>query len=92
MYAWLEFPHVSEKFWDDHPEWREKMKGGIVAFDLAVTRFSGRSAPLHPGGAPGLPDGVTDLKPPVVQELTDSLVERRWIGALDWDDVYSWEP
>lgn len=23
-YAWLELPHVSEKFWQDHPEWREK--------------------------------------------------------------------
>jgi uncharacterized protein DUF5996 len=29
------------------------------SFDLAVTRFSGRPAPLHPGGAPGLPDAVT---------------------------------
>ena len=29
------------------------------AFDLAVTRFSGRAAPLHPGGVPGLPDEVT---------------------------------
>jgi uncharacterized protein DUF5996 len=29
------------------------------AFDLAVTRFSGRPAPLHPGGIPGLPDDVT---------------------------------
>jgi len=29
------------------------------AFDLAVTRFSGRAAPLHPGGVPGLPDAVT---------------------------------
>ena len=29
------------------------------AFDLAVTRFSGRPAPLHPGGIPGLPDTVT---------------------------------
>lgn len=28
-------------------------------FDLAVTRFSGRRAPLHPGGVPGLPDEVT---------------------------------
>jgi len=28
-----------------------------------------------------LPDGVSELKPPVVQELTDSLVERRWIDA-----------
>ena len=24
VYAWLELPHVSEKFWDDHPQWREK--------------------------------------------------------------------
>ena len=29
------------------------------SFDLAVTRFSGRSAPPHPGGIPGLPDWVT---------------------------------
>ncbi len=29
------------------------------SFDLAVTRFSGRIAPMHPGGVPGLPDGVT---------------------------------
>ncbi len=28
-------------------------------FDLAMTRFSGRRAPLHPGGVPGLPDAVT---------------------------------
>src|SRR5258706_2629831 len=27
-------------------------------FDLAVTRFSGRRAPLHPGGMPHLPDEV----------------------------------
>lgn len=29
------------------------------ALDLAVTRFSGRQAPLHPGGVPALPDDVT---------------------------------
>jgi hypothetical protein len=28
------------------------------SFDLAVTRFSGRSAPRHPGGIPGLSDAV----------------------------------
>lgn len=28
------------------------------AFDLAVTRFSGRSAPQHPGGVPNCPDRV----------------------------------
>ena len=27
--------------------------------DLAVTRFSGRRAPMHPGGIPNLPDWVT---------------------------------
>lgn len=29
------------------------------SFDLAVTRFSGREAPRHPGGIPNLPDAVT---------------------------------
>jgi hypothetical protein len=29
------------------------------AMDLAVTRFSGRPAPEHPGGIPNLPDAVT---------------------------------
>ena len=29
------------------------------SFDLAVTRFSGRRAPLHPGGFPSLPDEIT---------------------------------
>src|SRR5262249_20976232 len=29
------------------------------SFDLAVTRFSGRTAPRHQGGIPNLPDPVT---------------------------------
>jgi hypothetical protein len=29
------------------------------SFDLAVTRFSGRPAPRHPGGIPNLPDEIT---------------------------------
>ena len=24
VYAWFELPHVSDKFWEQHPEWREK--------------------------------------------------------------------
>jgi hypothetical protein len=28
------------------------------SFDLAVTRFSGRKAPVHPGGVPHLPNSV----------------------------------
>jgi hypothetical protein len=23
-YAWIEFPHVSERFWERHPQWREQ--------------------------------------------------------------------
>ena len=29
------------------------------SFDLAASRFSGRLAPQHPGGVPGLPDRIT---------------------------------
>lgn len=30
-YAWLELPHVSEQFWNNHPEWREKTALGMDA-------------------------------------------------------------
>jgi hypothetical protein len=29
VHAWIEFPHVSERFWKDHPEWREQT--GLLA-------------------------------------------------------------
>jgi hypothetical protein len=32
---------------------------GWGSFDLAASRFSGRKAPPHPGGVPGLPDRIT---------------------------------
>ena len=28
VYAWLELPMVSDKFWQDHPEWRDKTATG----------------------------------------------------------------
>src|ERR1700690_746766 len=28
VYAWFWFPQVTWKFWDEHPEWREKTAGG----------------------------------------------------------------
>lgn len=31
VYAWLEIPHVSEKFWNQHPQWREKTATGADA-------------------------------------------------------------
>ncbi|MCB1688174.1 MAG: HupE/UreJ family protein [Halioglobus sp.] len=39
--------------------------------------LAGRPLPL----ALTLPEGVKDMREPIVQELTDSLVERRWIDA-----------
>jgi hypothetical protein len=46
-------------------EFRSRFKGKCSpihlfwgGFDLAVSRFSGRRAPLHPGGVPHLPDWV----------------------------------
>ena len=46
-------------------EFRARFKGKCSpvhffwgSFDLAVTRFSGRRAPQHPGGVPNLPDWV----------------------------------
>ena len=35
VYAWFELPHVSAKFWDDHPNWRAKTatgKDGLVGW------------------------------------------------------------
>ncbi|MEZ5352111.1 MAG: hypothetical protein R2762_05695 [Bryobacteraceae bacterium] len=28
VYAWVELPHVSDAFWDQHPEWRERTAAG----------------------------------------------------------------
>jgi hypothetical protein len=28
VYAWMELPHVSDEFWEKHPEWREKTATG----------------------------------------------------------------
>jgi len=49
------------------------------AFDLAVTRFSGRRAPLHPGGAPNMPDDV-------MQEAYSHEVSSAgfWPGSVDF--------
>jgi hypothetical protein len=31
VYAWLELPHVSLGFWEEHPRWREKTASGLDA-------------------------------------------------------------
>ncbi len=57
------------------------------SFDLAVTRFSGRRAPLHPGGVPNLPDAVA-------QEAYSHEVSSAGFwpggGAIDYPAFYSY--
>jgi hypothetical protein len=57
------------------------------SFDLAVTRFSGRRAPLHPGGVPGLADAV-------VREAYSHEVSSAGFwpggGAIDYAAFYSY--
>ncbi|TRO90063.1 N-acetyltransferase [Glycocaulis profundi] len=57
------------------------------SFDLALTRFSGRRAPLHPGGVPALPDDVA-------QEAYDREVSSAGFwpggGGLDYAAFYAY--
>jgi Family of unknown function (DUF5996) len=55
------------------------------AFDLAVTRFSGRSAPEHPGGIPNCPDWV-------MREAYDAELSScgYWPGGRDEGVFYSY--
>lgn len=56
------------------------------SFDLAVTRFSGRSAPEHPGGVPNLPDEIA--KEAYSQEVSSAGF---WPGAgLGYPAYYSY--
>ncbi len=48
------------------------------AFDLAVTRFSGNPAPLHPGGMPNMPVGV--MQEAYSQEVSSAGF---WPGSKD---------
>ncbi|RWO60419.1 DUF5996 family protein [Mesorhizobium sp.] len=57
------------------------------SFDLAVTRFSGRRAPLHPGGIPSLPNDVA-------QEAYDREVSSTGFwpggGGIDYPAFYAY--
>ncbi|MGF9566595.1 DUF5996 family protein [Neorhizobium sp. BT27B] len=57
------------------------------SFDLAVTRFSGRQAPIHPGGVPALPDNVA-------QEAYDREVSSAGFwpggGGIDYPAFYAY--
>jgi hypothetical protein len=53
------------------------------SFDLAVTRFSGRTAPPHPGGVPGLPDRIT--REAYSQEVSSAGF---WAGGVTQADAF----
>lgn len=55
------------------------------AFDLAVTRFSGRGAPAHPGGVPNCPDWVMHVA--YDQELASC---GYWPGGADEGAFYAY--
>jgi hypothetical protein len=58
---WQALIHVHKVFTKFRADFRGKASPVHFfwgAFDLAVTRFSGRPAPLHPGGAPNMPVNV----------------------------------
>ena len=49
VYLWLKIPHVNRKFWDEHPEWREKTATGEEAIinwrrNMALTEKNCREA------------------------------------------------
>lgn len=60
--CWLCMVHVDRvlnAFRDDFLGKKSPSHFWWGSFDMACTRFSGRSAPPHPGGIPNLPDRIT---------------------------------
>jgi hypothetical protein len=57
------------------------------SFDLAVTRFSGRRAPRHPGGVPSLPD---DVAREAYSHEVSSAGFWPGSGAIDYPAFYSY--
>jgi hypothetical protein len=57
------------------------------SFDLAVTRFSGRRAPRHPGGVPHLPD---DVAAEAYSHEESSAGFWPGSGAIDYPAFYSY--
>ena len=58
------------------------------SFDLAVTRFSGRKAPMHPGGIPHLPNSVA--REAYSHEVSSAGFWPGGGGAVDYPAFYSY--
>ncbi|HOT97623.1 MAG TPA: DUF2334 domain-containing protein [bacterium] len=69
VYLWLELPHVSDKFWLDHPEWREKNALGADA-DTSGAHWR-RPMALN----------ITACRDAVMAELRNMLLAHPWDGV-----------
>jgi len=57
VYAWFELPHVSDRFWNEHPEWREKT-ALLQDAQLDWRKLVNLS---HPGAFAAVSQGMGDL-------------------------------
>jgi tetratricopeptide (TPR) repeat protein len=57
VYAWFQFPHVSDQFWNAHPEWREK---NALLQDAAIYWRKNMNL-AHPEAFQAVASGVTQL-------------------------------
>jgi len=76
VYAWTELPHVSEKFWLEHPEWREKTATGRDA------RVDWRS---------NMALDIPECKQAVFDELRKILTSFDWDG-INFAELYYESP
>jgi hypothetical protein len=72
VYCWLETPMISEKFWNNHPEWREKtayLKDAQIDWRFLMNLAN------------------ADCRKQVFAELKDFLVNNDWDG-VDFAEMY----
>ncbi len=72
VYCWLETPMISEKFWNDHPEWREKtayLKDAQIDWRFLMNLAN------------------EDCRKQVFTELRDFLAKNDWDG-VDFAEMY----
>lgn len=66
VYAWFEFPYVSPKFYDEHPEWHEKTAAGTDA---------------APGWRQPVAIEIPECRKAVIAFMTDLLKRYDWDGV-----------
>ena len=76
VYAWLEIPHVSEKFWNQHPQWREKTATGADA------RIDWRS---------NMAVDMPECRQAIFDELSHALLDYQWDG-INFAELYYESP